>query len=186
MAYISIKGVMMPAVSAGSNQVGARETCEPTVIRPSGAALAGFVPAAKAPSAARYNSSRRVACAITLLELGSSWSRRDVLMRSLLLLVVLQDARGAMWSQLSLIVTSLFCPIASAHGDLEEEYRPYRPARRRQAVIARSQLATAAPRQPRNLINSPSPRVFSHSLRANPSLSIDARSSEASLGTNFA
>jgi hypothetical protein len=50
-----------------------------------------------------------------------------------------------------------------------------------------SQLATLAPRQPRNLINlTIAESFFSHSLRANPSLSIDARSSEASLGTNFA
>src|SRR5262249_24574550 len=82
-AYITMKGVMMPNVSAGSNQIGARETCEPMVIWPSGAALAGFVPAAKAPSAARHNISRRVTRAVSLLELGSSWSRRDGRMLSL-------------------------------------------------------------------------------------------------------
>src|SRR5215468_739595 len=84
IAYITMKGVMMPNVSAGSNQIGARETCEPMVIWPSGAALAGFVPAAKAPSAARHNISRRVTRDVSLLELGSSWSRRDGRMRSLL------------------------------------------------------------------------------------------------------
>ncbi len=40
MAYSSMKGVMMPEVSAGSNQVGARETCAPMVICPSAAAPA--------------------------------------------------------------------------------------------------------------------------------------------------
>ena len=40
MAYSIMKGVMMPAVSAGSNQVGARETCAPMVICPSAVALA--------------------------------------------------------------------------------------------------------------------------------------------------
>ena len=34
MAYSIMKGVMMPAVSAGSNQVGARETCAPMVHLP--------------------------------------------------------------------------------------------------------------------------------------------------------
>src|SRR5215831_11750690 len=80
IAYISMKGVMIPNVSAGSNQMGARVTCEPMVIWPSGAALAGFVPAANAPSAARPNISRRVTRAITPLEFGLSWNGR---MRSL-------------------------------------------------------------------------------------------------------
>jgi hypothetical protein len=59
---------MIPNVSAGSNQMGARETCEPMVIWPSGAALAGFVLVARAPSAARHNISRRVTRAVTVLE----------------------------------------------------------------------------------------------------------------------
>src|ERR1700722_14883062 len=50
IAYISRKGVMMPAVSAGSNQVGASETCEAMVICPSAAATAlrGSMPATAA------------------------------------------------------------------------------------------------------------------------------------------
>src|SRR5262245_648570 len=98
IAYISMKGVMMPDVSAGSNQTGARETCEPMVMRPSGAALAGFAPKARAP-AARYSSSRRVACAITALELAPSYSRRDDLMGSL-------PVPGGLAAQLFLIVMS--------------------------------------------------------------------------------
>ena len=40
MAYSIMKGVMMPAVSAGSNQVGASETCDAMRSWPSGAAPA--------------------------------------------------------------------------------------------------------------------------------------------------
>src|SRR5262245_34444341 len=83
IAYISMKGVMMPEVSAGSNQMGASETCEPMVSWPSGAAAAVLVLAASAPSAARRNISRRVTGAVLFPELGSSWSRRDGCIRSL-------------------------------------------------------------------------------------------------------
>ena len=57
------------------------QPCEPMVMRPSGAALAGLVLADRAPSVVRYNISRRVTR--TLLELRSLWSRRDGRMRSL-------------------------------------------------------------------------------------------------------
>src|SRR5262245_54178999 len=40
-AYITMKGVMIPGVSAGSNHVGARVMCTPHVICPSGAAATG-------------------------------------------------------------------------------------------------------------------------------------------------
>src|SRR5262245_20058875 len=44
-AYMSMNGVMIPGVSAGSNQVGASDTWTPQVICPSGAAATGAAPA---------------------------------------------------------------------------------------------------------------------------------------------
>ena len=41
MAYSTMKGVMIPEVSAGSNQVGARETCTAHVAWPSGGGRCG-------------------------------------------------------------------------------------------------------------------------------------------------
>src|SRR5207253_4603292 len=41
IAYMTMNGVMIPWVSAGSNHVGARVMCTPHVIWPSGAATAG-------------------------------------------------------------------------------------------------------------------------------------------------
>src|ERR1700709_2481746 len=49
IAYISMKGVMRPGVSAGSNQVGASEMCAPMVSVPSEAASIG--PACIGPAA---------------------------------------------------------------------------------------------------------------------------------------
>src|SRR5258708_646617 len=60
MAYSSMKGVMMPEVSAGSNQVGARETCAPMVICPSAAALAARDAAPITTAAERRRTPRRV------------------------------------------------------------------------------------------------------------------------------
>src|SRR5688500_9553714 len=53
-AYITMKGVMMPGVSAGSNHVGAIEMWTPHVTSPSGAA-----PAAGAHSGASSTSAMR-------------------------------------------------------------------------------------------------------------------------------
>jgi hypothetical protein len=55
-AYITMNGVMMPGVSAGSSHVGASVTCTPQVICPSGAAAAG---AAK-PAIARVSAATSV------------------------------------------------------------------------------------------------------------------------------
>src|SRR5262249_58412945 len=61
-AYITMKGVMMPGVSAGSNQVGASDICTPQVSWP----LAAAAPASRGklaaatPSAAPAIASRRV------------------------------------------------------------------------------------------------------------------------------
>src|SRR4030095_6282718 len=41
---MTMKGVMIPGVSAGSNQVGASEMCAPQIISPSGAAAPGDGP----------------------------------------------------------------------------------------------------------------------------------------------
>src|SRR5215211_5051801 len=60
MAYISRKGVMMPGVSAGSNQVGASETCTPMRSSPSGAALAVRRVAPIMAAAERPRTPRRV------------------------------------------------------------------------------------------------------------------------------
>jgi len=46
-AYSTTNGVMMPEVSAGSNQVGARAKCTAQVSWPSGAAWPGGAPAGR-------------------------------------------------------------------------------------------------------------------------------------------
>src|SRR5919202_898557 len=60
-----MKGVMIPGVSAGSNQVGARDTCTPQVSCPSGRAAPARrgEPAANA-KAASAKTSRRVTCGL--------------------------------------------------------------------------------------------------------------------------
>src|SRR5262245_25741430 len=50
---MTMNGVMMPCVSAGSNQSGASDTCTPHAICPSGAAVAGVVTSAITASRAR-------------------------------------------------------------------------------------------------------------------------------------
>jgi len=55
-AYSTTNGVMIPDVSAGSNQVGASEKCTAQVIWPSGAAWLGGAPAA--PIASTGNARR--------------------------------------------------------------------------------------------------------------------------------
>jgi len=55
-----MKGVMIPCVSAGSNQVGASETWMPQVSCPSGAAAKAEPGEAARPNAARARASRRV------------------------------------------------------------------------------------------------------------------------------
>src|SRR5215217_3041553 len=55
-----MKGVMMPGVSAGSNQVGASETCTPMRSSPSGAALAVRRVAPIMAAAERPRTPRRV------------------------------------------------------------------------------------------------------------------------------
>src|SRR5260221_8324290 len=60
MAYSSMKGVMIPEVSAGSNQVGARETCAPMRSSPSGAALAALGARPIMAAAERPRTPRRV------------------------------------------------------------------------------------------------------------------------------
>jgi hypothetical protein len=57
-AYSTMKGVMMPEVSAGSNQVGASETWTAQVIWPEGWAAAGAA-AAVATATARANTNAR-------------------------------------------------------------------------------------------------------------------------------
>src|SRR5215813_3249060 len=61
-AYITMKGVMIPGVSAGSNQVGASEMCTPQVSWPCGAAAPATRDrlAAAIPSAAPVIASRRL------------------------------------------------------------------------------------------------------------------------------
>ena len=60
MAYSIMNGVMMPAVSAGSNQVGARETCEAMRSSPCGAAPAARGAAPIAAATERPRTPRRV------------------------------------------------------------------------------------------------------------------------------
>src|SRR5207302_4532973 len=60
-AYSTMNGVMIPGVSAGSNQVGANEICTPQVscpCEPAARAMPGT--AATRPSAAKAKASRRV------------------------------------------------------------------------------------------------------------------------------
>ena len=57
-AYMTMNGVMIPSVSAGSNHFGASETCTPHVIWPSGAAAAGAAIASRA-SRAKLATTRR-------------------------------------------------------------------------------------------------------------------------------
>src|SRR5687767_12686786 len=63
-AYITMKGVMMPGVSAGSNHVGAIEMWTPHVTSPSGAA-----PAAGAQNGASTTSAMRADRAIDRVDL---------------------------------------------------------------------------------------------------------------------
>jgi hypothetical protein len=65
-AYITMKGVMMPGVSAGSNQVGASDICTPQVGWPCGAAAPASRGklAAATPSAAPAIASRRLMRAV--------------------------------------------------------------------------------------------------------------------------
>src|SRR5437667_130213 len=58
-AYSTTNGVMMPEVSAGSNQVGARAKCTAQVSWPSGAAWPGGAPAAGRASSSNVTRSRR-------------------------------------------------------------------------------------------------------------------------------
>src|SRR5258708_4094858 len=59
-AYSTMNGVMIPEVSAGSNQVGASETCEPQISCAPGPAASDAIgaPAAR-PKAPSANTSRR-------------------------------------------------------------------------------------------------------------------------------
>ena len=66
MAYSTMKGVMIPGVSAGSNQVGARETCTAHVAWPSGAAVA----AGGEGKAARTTAARAAARAVRRMRRG--------------------------------------------------------------------------------------------------------------------
>ena len=59
IAYMTMNGVMMPSVSAGSNHVGASEMCTPHVIWPSGAAQAGAATTSRATTAIRTQAARR-------------------------------------------------------------------------------------------------------------------------------
>jgi len=59
-AYSIMNGVMMPAVSAGSNQVGASETCEAMVSCPSRAAQAASGRTPIAAAAEKPRTPRRV------------------------------------------------------------------------------------------------------------------------------
>src|SRR6266446_7703259 len=75
-AYITMNGVMIPGVSAGSNHVGASEMCTPQVSCPSGpAARAAPGAAATKPRAARAKASRRVTPP-GLFKLDSRFTRR--------------------------------------------------------------------------------------------------------------
>src|SRR6476469_3859409 len=76
-AYITMNGVMIPGVSAGSNHVGANEICTPQVSCPSGlAARAEPEAAAIRARTARARACRRVASVRLTLYLG--FSRQEI------------------------------------------------------------------------------------------------------------
>src|SRR5262245_36465715 len=106
-AYITMKGVMMPGVSAGSNHVGANEMCTPQVSWPSGpAALAG-------PGAPTIRA--RATRAGTWLVVCALLAPCHRLLRE-----VVQEGAGMPWT--SIVVIAF--PLRSRTGE-EELRRPY-------------------------------------------------------------
>src|SRR3954463_4627070 len=75
-----MKGVITPGVSAGSNQVGARETCTPQVIWPCGSASAERGTPTARPSAPSTRRSRRLMPDRSPSGLACSRSCKDELM----------------------------------------------------------------------------------------------------------
>src|SRR4051794_12513180 len=89
-----MNGVMIPVASAGSNQVGASETCTPQVNSPFGSAPSAGAPATR-PSADNSSNWRRSITAALLCGPDSVQSRDAVMMCPSLGLVFVEVCRGS-------------------------------------------------------------------------------------------